>query len=192
MQDDIASLMESDVAEKTSSSLVVGDVQLKQAANLAAMIKTETEHVKVLEENLKECKKNLMKLTDEDLPQLLTELGMSSFKMADGSSVEIKKTYGASIPVANRAQAYQWLRDNGFGDIVKNVIACNFGMGEDNEADSFFEMARDKGFVPDKKTEVHSSTLRAFVKERVENGDEFPMELFGAFVGQRAVIKGGK
>ena len=52
MQDDIASLMESDVAEKTSSSLVVGDVQLKQAANLAAMIKTETEHVKVLEENL--------------------------------------------------------------------------------------------------------------------------------------------
>ena len=192
MQDDIASLMESDVAEKTSSSLVIGDVQLKQAANLAAMIKTETEHVKVLEENLKECKKNLMKLTDEDLPQLLTELGMSSFKMADGSSVEIKKTYGASIPVANRAQAYQWLRDNGFGDIVKNVIACNFGMGEDNEAYSFFEMARDKGFVPDKKTEVHSSTLRAFVKERVENGDEFPMELFGAFVGQRAVIKGGK
>ena len=85
--------------------------------------------VKVLEENLKECKKNLMKLTDEDLPQLLTELGMSSFKMADGSSVEIKKTYGASIPVANRAQAYQWLRDNGFGDIVKNVVACNFGMG---------------------------------------------------------------
>ena len=192
MQDDIASLMESDVAEKTSSSLVIGDVQLKQAANLAAMIKTETEHVKVLEENLKECKKNLMKLTDEDLPQLLTELGMSSFKMADGSSVEIKKTYGASIPVANRTQAYQWLRDNGFGDIVKNVVACNFGMGEDNEADRFFEMARDKGFVPDKKTEVHSSTLRAFVKERVENGDEFPMELFGAFVGQRAVIKGGK
>ena len=192
MQDDIASLMESDVAEKTSSSLVVGDVQLKQAANLAAMIKTETEHVKVLEENLKECKKNLMKLTDEDLPQLLTELGMSSFKMADGSSVEIKKTYGASIPVANRAQAYQWLRDNGFGDIVKNVVACNFGMGEDYEADSFFDMARKKGFVPDKKTEVLSSTLRAFVKERVENGDEFPMELFGAFVGQRAVIKGGK
>ena len=46
MQDDIASLMESDVAEKTSSSLVVGDVQLKQAANHPAMIKTETEHVK--------------------------------------------------------------------------------------------------------------------------------------------------
>ena len=53
-------------------------------------------------------------------------------------------------------------------------------------------MARKKGFVPDKKTEVHSSTLRAFVKERVENGEEFPMELFGAFVGQRAVINGGK
>jgi hypothetical protein len=30
------------------------------------------------------------------------------------------------------------------------------------------------------------------VKERVENGDEFPMELFGAYIGQRATIKKGK
>jgi len=30
------------------------------------------------------------------------------------------------------------------------------------------------------------------VRERVENGDEFPMDLFGAWVGQRAVITKGK
>jgi hypothetical protein len=34
--------------------------------------------------------------------------------------------------------------------------------------------------------------LKAFIKERVEQGDEFPMELFGAFIGQKATItKGG-
>ena len=54
-------------------------------------------------------------------------------------------------------------------------------------------MAEEKGYVAEAKTEVHPSTLRAFVKERVENGDEFPTDLFGAWVGQRAVvIKGGK
>jgi len=26
----------------------------------------------------------------------------------------------------------------------------------------------------------------------VESGDDFPMELFGAYVGQRAIIKRGK
>jgi len=39
---------------------------------------------------------------------------------------------------------------------------------------------------------VHPQTLRAFVKERCEAGEDFPMELFGAWVGQRAVIKRGK
>jgi hypothetical protein len=47
-------------------------------------------------------------------------------------------------------------------------------------------------FYAEQKTEVHPQTLRAFVKERVEAGEEFPMELFGAWVGQRAVIKRGK
>jgi hypothetical protein len=32
-------------------------------------------------------------------------------------------------------------------------------------------------------------TLKAWVKERVEKGSEFPSDLFGAFIGQRAVIK---
>ena len=49
-------------------------------------------------------------------------------------------------------------------------------------------MAESRGYCAETKREVHASTLRAFVKERVEAGDEFPMELFGAWVGQRATI----
>jgi len=45
------------------------------------------------------------------------------------------------------------------------------------------------GYDAHTKTEVHPQTLRAFIKERVEAGEEFPMELFGAWVGQRATIK---
>ena len=48
------------------------------------------------------------------------------------------------------------------------------------------------GLHPEQTESVHSSTLRAFVKERVENRDNFPMDLFGAFTGQRAVLKKGK
>jgi hypothetical protein len=32
-------------------------------------------------------------------------------------------------------------------------------------------------------------TLKAWVKEMVERGNEFPSELFGAYIGQKAVIK---
>ena len=185
-------MMEDDVAEKSSLSLKLKDTQLESVSDLAQFIDIKTNEIEKLEKELKEAKKSLMKITDETLPHLMAELGVMSFKLNNGSSVEIKKTYGASIPLANRSQAHQWLRDNGFGDIVKNIISCNFGMGEDDRADQFYKVASEKGFVPTKKEEVHSSTLRAWVKEQNENGREFPMELFGAFIGQRAVIKGGK
>ena len=77
-------------------------------------------------------------------------------------------------------------------DIIKNTVMCQFGRGEDDRAKGFAEFAAENGFAPEQKTEIHSQTLRAFVKERIEKGDAFPMELFGAYVGQRATIKKGK
>jgi hypothetical protein len=32
-------------------------------------------------------------------------------------------------------------------------------------------------------------TLKAFVREQLERGNEFPTELFGVFIGQKAIIK---
>jgi hypothetical protein len=117
---------------------------------------------------------------------------LSEFKLEDGSQVTIKPTYGASIKVEDRPQAYEWLRENGYDDIIKNTVTCAFGRGEDDNASAFTALAEKEGFIPTQKEEIHTSTLRAFIKERVENGDEFPSELFGAYVGQRAVIKRSK
>ena len=94
--------------------------------------------------------------------------------------------------VKNRPAAYEWLRENGYDDIIKNTVSCDFGRGEDDIASAFKALAEHEGYMPLQNTGIHSSTLRAFVKERVENGDEFPMELFGAWVAQRATIKRGK
>jgi len=123
---------------------------------------------------------------------MLAEIGISSFTLDDGSTVDVKQTYGASILVQNRPAAFEWLRDHQYDDIIKNTVLCQFGRGEDDQASSFSSFAESQGFIPQQKTEVHPQTLRAFVKERCEAGEEFPMELFGAWVGQRAVIKKGK
>ena len=82
--------------------------------------------------------------------------------------------------------------ENGYDDIIKNTVACQFGRGEDDRAAAFAAFAQTQGYLPEQKTAVHPQTLRAFVKERCEEGDAFPMELFGAWIGQRAVIKTGK
>ena len=156
-----------------------------------AIIKQDA-FVKELEEKLKEEKKKLLKMTDEDLPALMTEANSMEFTLLDGSKVTIKPQYGASIKIDNRPAAYEWLREHGHDDIIKNTISCQFGRGEDDLASSFKAFAEKEGYVPTQTEKIEPMSLRGFVKERVENGDEFPMELFGAYVGQRAVITKAK
>jgi len=185
--------MEEDFEETIASSVEKIDQQgLQTVAELARRIRDHEAQIENLEQIAKDLKKELLKFTDEDMPAMLAEIGISSFALDDGSTVQVKQTYGASILVNNRPQAYDWLRDNGYDDIIKNTVLCQFGRGEDDQAHAFSAFAEREGFVPTQKTEIHPQTLRAFVKERCEAGEEFPMELFGAYVGQRAVIKKGK
>jgi len=193
MSDDLTKLMEQDFEETLASSVEKVDQQgLTSVAALARQIRDKEETISRLEGTLKEEKKTLLKLTDEEMPAMLAEIGISSFSLDDGSTVEVKQTYGASILVNNRPAAYEWLREHGYDDIIKNTVFCQFGRGEDDLASSFAAFAQQQGYVPEQKTEIHPQTLRAFIKERVEEGEAFPMELFGAWVGQRAVIKRSK
>ena len=187
---DLFAEMEADQAE-TSELHSINTEGLKTIAEMARAVEAQSTRVSDLEALIKEEKKKLLKLTDEDLPALLHEIGMAKFELDDGSKIELKPTYGAHIKVDNRDAAFGWLRSNGVDDIIKNTVSCIFGRGEDKKAETFIKVAHDAGVPASQKEEVHPSTLKAFVKERVENGEEFPMDLFGAYVGQRATIKKG-
>lgn len=185
--------MEADFEEKMATSVEkLNQGDLTTVAGMARAIRDKEAEVNELEQKLKNEKRALMKLTDEDLPTMLAEIGLTSMKLDDGSEVSIKPQYGANILVDNRPAAYEWLRENGYDDIIKNTVACTFGRGEDDKASAFKAFAEKEGFFAEQNTGIHHTTLRAFVKERVENGDDFPMELFGAYVGQRAIIKRSK
>jgi len=177
-------------ADQANASAIekMGNTGLKSIAEIARAARNQEEVVNNLEDQLKAAKRELLKLTDEDLPAMLQELGLSSFELDDGSKVTVRPTYGAHIKAENRETAFDWLRQNGFDDIIKNTVSCNFGRGEDREASEFIDYAQGLGYAAEQKTEVHPSTLKAWVKERVETGETFPMELFGAYVGQRANI----
>jgi len=112
---------------------------LKSIAEIARAARNQEEVVNNLEDQLKAAKRELLKLTDEDLPAMLQELGLSSFELDDGSKVTVRPTYGAHIKAENRETAFDWLRQNGFDDIIKNTVSCNFGRGEDREAAEFID-----------------------------------------------------
>ena len=171
---------------------------LSTLTGMADAIIRQDEYTKKVEGELKEAKKKLLKMTDEDLPTMMTEANTIKFVMEDGSEVSIKPQYGASIRVDNRPTAYQWLRDNGFGYLIKNQIIVSFGVDEDEIATEFMNFIEghlkvkyQKENLVSQVEKIEPMSLRTWVKVRNENGEEFPMELFGAFIGQRAVIKKG-
>jgi len=141
------------------------------------------------EEQIKQKKKHLDYLSGEVIPTMLSEMGLSFLKLADGSSIEVKTNYSATITQAKKEEAFKWLRENGLGDIIKNEISVSFGRNEDNKAADYAELAKGQGFQPTQKLKVEPMTLKALVRERIEAGKEMPTELFNIFVGNKTTIK---
>ena len=144
------------------------------------------------EQQLKQKKKHLENLSGEVIPTMLSEMGLSFLKLADGSSVEVKTNYSATITQAKKEEAFNWLRENGLGDIIKNEISVSFGRNEDNKAADYAELAKGQGFQPTQKMKVEPMTLKALVRERIEAGKEMPTEIFGVFSENKTTIKRNK
>ena len=141
------------------------------------------------EDNLKNTKKQIDHLSGEVIPTMMSEMGLSHLKLMDGSSVDVKPNYSASISIANREAAFGWLRDNNLGDIIKNEISVSFGSFEDNKATDYVALAEERGYQPTQKLKVESMTLKALVRERLEAGKEMPTEIFNVFVKNKTTIK---
>ena len=185
----ILSEMESDSTSDPSKLDTLSSQNLRSMAEVARAIRDKEAEIESLEKTLKARKEALRKQSEEELPSMMAEIGVNSFELDDGSKVSVRDLYGGHISVANRDAAYVWLRENGFDDIIKNTLSIVFGRGEDQKADHFMKILEGHGLLPEQNTGVHPSTLKAWIKERMEAGDEFPMDLFGAYIGQRAIIK---
>ncbi len=128
-------------------------------------------------------------VSEEVLPSLFSEVGLSELKLSDGRKIKVSEYYRAAIKVENREAAYAWMRNNGFGDLVKNQVTCSFGRNEDEKASSLISDLSEKGLEPTQREWVEPSTLRAFVREQYESGKEIPMDLLGAYIGHKTTIK---
>jgi hypothetical protein len=175
--------------EEDAGALTVKDEDLTSVAALARRAKMLEKEIEEHESVLKERKEQLRKLEEESIPNMLNELGMKDFTMADGSKITVKPFYSASIKEENRAQAYEWLREHGYDDIIKNTVSVRFGRGEDQLCDTLLNQLREQNYPVEQAQKIEPQTLKAWVREQVERGSEFPTELFGVYVGQKATIK---
>jgi hypothetical protein len=146
----------------------------------------------VKEQEYKEMKRKVELVSSEVIPTMMQEMNISTLKLADGTSVEVKPVYGASIPADKKEEAYKWLRENGLGDLIKNEVTVAFGRSEDNKAQQYAVLAQGQGYEPVQKLKVEPMTLKALVRERVESGLDMPSDLFNLFTSNRTKITRSK
>ena len=174
--------------EKDQEEVLTKTKDIKSLSDQVLKLRDLEAEVKAQEEKIKQTQKEIARISEDVIPTMLSEMGLSQLKLADGSSVDVKPFYTASISVANREKAYKWLRDNGLGDIIKNDVTVSFGRNEDNKAVDYANLAKSQGFEPTQKLNVEPMTLKALVRERIEAGKNLPMDIFNVYVGNRTKL----
>jgi len=160
------------------------------ASLLQEQLKLE-ELIESLEETVKIQKDNLRKLSGETIPTKMAELGLTATEMSDGSKVKVVEDIYVSIPkdAKRSTDCYQWLTDNGLGDIIKNQVGIAFGMGEKQQAEKLQDYIKETlGYIPEVKVSVHPSTLKATFRKWHEEGRSVPDNMFNLFIGQKTKI----
>ena len=175
--------------EKDQQDAMKKTDNIQSLADQVEKLESLTKRLDLQEENIKNTKKELEHLSGEIIPTMMAEMGLAHLKLMDGSSVDVKPFYSATITKANQEKAFNWLRNNGLGDIIKNEISVSFGRNEDNKAADYAELARSRGLEPTQKLKVEPMTLKALVRERIEAGKDMPTEIFGVYTENKTTIK---
>ena len=178
--------------EKDQQDAMKRTDNIQSLADQVERLEAMQQQLEIQEDAIKEKKKQIQHISGEVIPTMMSEMGLAELKLHDGSHLKVSTSYRATITEANKVAAFNWLRKNGLGDIIKNEISVSFGRNEDNKAADYAELARGQGFQPTQKLKVEPMTLKALVRERIEAGKEMPTEIFGIFSENKTTIKRNK
>jgi len=156
------------------------DDQLSAVSKLANQQLALERDIEQLSAELTQKKNLFVKVSQVDLPDAMTAINMQSFKLGDGTAIDIKKGVSATIKVADRPIAYSWLRAHHHGAIIKNTVNVPFGGGQDELAQEVKDFLDAKELEYDAKIAIHPGTLNAWAKAQLEAGNEIP-EAINAF-----------
>ena len=178
--------------EKDQQDAMKKTDNIQSLADQVQRLEAMQQQLEIQEDAIKEKKKQIQHISGEVIPTMMSEMGLAELKLHDGSHLKVSTSYRATITEANKESAFNWLRENGLGDIIKNEISVSFGRNEDNKAADYAELAKGQGFQPTQKMKVEPMTLKALVRERIEAGKEMPTEIFGVVSENKTTIKRNK
>jgi hypothetical protein len=99
------------------------------------------------------------------LPGIFKEAQLSEFTVASGETIKSAHTLNATIVKGQEEKAYQWLRANKQGEIIKQKVELIFKDSERTEADKIFNHYQNEGYEVKKTVSVPWNTLSAKIRK---------------------------
>jgi len=170
------------------SKIDIDQDQIKSISDQCQKLSDLRFQIEQREEEISKLKSQARDLEERTIPDMMQEAGVSLLKLKDGSTVEVKPFYAAKIPESRIEEAFSWLRGNGHEDLIKNTITTQFSRGQDNQVSELISVCEKFGFNYNQKQKVEPMTLKAFVKDQVEQGKEIPFDMFGVYIANKTKI----
>jgi hypothetical protein len=189
--------MPEDLAKDMFGFTAPSTEQLKNISMLAKKALELTAEITQTEAYLKGLKADLQNIEERELPNVLLAAGMQEFTMTDGSKIEIKDVIQGGFPkdFEKRERLMNWVYNEGGGENIKDHFEVHFTRGQYNEAVALRKLLQEHKIIFDEFENVHTGTLYAFLKEKVEEAKNTqilpPFEDFGLRYFKRADIKKG-
>lgn len=175
---------------------VQSDEQIKSAQEACEHLYHVEAQIKQLEETVAALKEERKVITQRTLPTFLDSIGMDRVGLpAQGVDIVVENYYHANIPPEHEAAAFNWLDENGHGDLIKLTLTVALAKGDYETGKKLLERIEAYLLAAKVKATVSSklgvpwNTLTAFVKEQTTAGVALPLELLGATIGRIVKIK---
>ncbi len=154
------------------------------------------EEVAKAENALATAKKKLARLSEYVIPDVMEEMGINEYKTNEGLTIKLKQAIRASISEVNRSDAFGWMTDHDHEAMIKTSIVIEKPALLDDfenadELKEALQLVMDNLPSTENKS-IHSSTLSAFIRDKLEDGEEIPLDTFSVFRQVTSVIKTSK
>lgn len=147
-----------------------------------ALVKQEIEEAEKTLSDLKIVKKQI---EERDLPNAMLDVNLNKVELSSGTKITVSDFVYTSIPANKKEDAYLWLEDHGYGEMIKEKIILD----SKDQREDIVQTLEGLGVGFEEKRDIHYQTLNKLGRELVDSGSEPPPDLFKLHKGKVAKIK---
>lgn len=159
---------------------------------LAARLRDLRMEQAVAQEQLAEVTRTIGSIEGREMPDLMAAAGVDSVGVPAAGNLPgvdyrlsryVHAVIGSEWDPERRARAFHELEKQGAGDLVQHMVAVRFRREEHERAQKLADKLREAGYEVTVERSVHWATLTSWVRRKLEEGAELPMEELGASSG---------